>query len=54
MKTDQKYTVEKILREWNGKFPLYVYELRNEFGLCVATICCEELALRIKEALNNE
>ena len=48
------FTVEKILREWNGKFPLYTYELRNECGLTVATVCCEDLALRIKELLNNE
>ena len=54
MKHDHKYTVEKVIIDWNGKFPLYDYRLKNECGLCVATICCEELALRIKEALNNE
>ena len=54
MKDDHKYTVEKILYDWNGKFPLYEYRLKNEFGLTVATVCCEDLAVRIKDLLNGD
>ena len=54
MKTDQKYTVEKIMLTLSQSIGTYEYRLLNKYGLCVATICCEDLALWIRDLLNGD
>ena len=48
------YTITKKLIELSNGIPLFEYYLCDEFGSVVASVCCEDLAIRIKEALNNE
>ena len=48
------YTIQKKLIELSNGVPLFEYHLLNEFGSVVATVCSEDLALKIKECLNNE
>ena len=48
------YTITKKLIELSNGIPLFEYYLCDEYGSVVASVCCEDLAVRIRDLLNGD